>query len=266
MFRKLPKTIPYFVRFSGMEYRHQYGKAFSFVRHLKENRATHLLLVLLALFFAAIATTRADNKGDEIVAKMRGNLDKLNTFEADIRIVIDVSYLDMPPKTGKIYYQSPGRSKIDIPGFSLLPKEGTGLFLDEVLGSGDVSAIYVGEEKLKGKPHHVLKVLPLDQSSNIVLTTLWVDAKNYTVTKAEATTKNSGSLNMAFEYTNVKGINLPKQMEIGFQVEEFKLPKTMTGDTRRGDDKPAENNGRGGVKISYSNYKVNIPLPKGVFD
>jgi len=238
------------------------------IKHFKSNMGTNLLLLILLFLFVVLASAKADEKSDQIIVELRANLEDLKTFTADIKVDIDISFVDIPAKSGKMYYKAPNKTKIDIPGFSMLPKEGVGNFVGQIIDAEDVTAIYAGVQEIDRKKHHLIKVLPIAAASDIVLTSLWVDSKTNTVTKAETTTKNSGSFNIDFRYSKIDGIYLPNWVRISFDVPEFELPKTMTGDTGRNNteqDSESIDGARGSATIVYSNIEVNVPISDSVF-
>jgi hypothetical protein len=236
----------------------------------KDSRGITMLLAILVILFASIAAANADEQGDAIINKVRGNFDKLKTLQCDIKASVDISYVDMPPKSGKMYYKSPGKTYIDIGGFSMLPKVGQGLIIDEILNSGAITTIYIGNQMYEGKNYELVKVLPIDGNSDLLLSSLYIDKKTNSVERAELTTKN-GTFNIDIKNIKVDGIYLPEVMDVFFKVSEFKLPKSMTGDVNRSSDdekekKKSKTPGQGSASLIYSNFKVNKPISDAVFD
>jgi outer membrane lipoprotein-sorting protein len=205
---------------------------------------------------------------DEVVKKVLSNFEMVKDFSADMKLKIDISYLNAPEKSGKIFFKIPNKTKIDIDGFSMLPKQGTGNFIAEVL-KGDNTIIANGEEKIDGIDCISIKVIPNNPKNDVAIMTMWVSLQNWTVIKTESITKKSGSFIINLKYTKVENkFMMPSQVKINFSVPEFSLPKTMTGDFKDNkENKPKSKDGKtdGIVNIIYSNYFINKGIKDDVF-
>ncbi|GAB5464649.1 MAG: hypothetical protein Kapaf2KO_00850 [Candidatus Kapaibacteriales bacterium] len=230
-----------------------------------------LLFVLIVVFAAFSLSAKADDASDRIVNEIQKNVSGLKTFTADIKADINVDYIDIPQKNGKIYYKSPGKTKIEIDGFGMLPKIGSGNFVDQIMNSENITAIYAGEDKVNGKTYELLKVLPQSSSSDIVLSTLWVQKGKGIVDRAETTLKSNGTFMIDFDNERINSVIMPTKIKVIFDVPEFKIPKTMTGAPSSPKEEKKEKNkkegrSKGSITLTYQNIKVNTSIANSVFD
>ena len=230
---------------------------------LKFQNAFVLITVSLLLLNNLKAQT-----ADEVVKKVLNNFEIVKDFSADMKLKIDISYLNAPEKSGKIYFKSPNKTKIDIEGFSMLPKQGTGNFIAEIL-NGDNTIIANGNEKIDGIECVSIKVIPNNPKNDVAIMTMWVNSQNWTVLKTESITKKSGSFVINLKYTKIENkFIMPSQVKINFSVPEFSLPKTMTGDFKdKNENKPKSKDGKteGIVNINYTNYIINKGIKEEIF-
>jgi len=221
---------------------------------------------ILILTFSILTLNLHSQTGEEIKANILAKIDKVKDFEADITLEIDVSFLNVPKRTGKIYYISPDQTHLDIEGFTMLPKQGVGNVVADVLKDKNSTIILTGQEKYTGVDCHILKIIPNSSDNDLALATMWIDSKNYIALKAEMVTKNSGSYVVDMQYKKFSGFDMPIKSTVSLSIPEFSLPKTMTGDFGKKDEskKPVSKDGKveGKVIITYDNYKINTGRKK----
>lgn len=226
-----------------------------------------IIIAKISLIFCLIIFTFSASVSLEIIDKVKDNFKKIKDFQADMNLKIDISYLNAPEKSGKIYFKQPNKTKIDIDGFSMLPKQGTGNFINEIL-SKDITIIENGTENLGNVSTTKVKIIPNNPTEDIAIATMWIDTKDFNVLKSEIITKKSGSYTVMIDYKQINNMYLPEEVKIKFSVPEFSLPKTMTGDFKDDKSKSKSKDGKteGLVVINYSNYIVNKGLNDNVFN
>ncbi len=216
------------------------------------------LNILFILSFILTSTLCLSDDGNQLVKEILEEYKKVRSYEAEISVNVDIDYLDAPEKKGKIYYEYPKNTKIDIPGFSMLPKQGTGNFIGEIL-SMKSTIVLIGNQKIDNEQLTHLKVIPND-SKEIVLVDLYVDKPEKLVKKAEITTKDNGTFNVTLKYKEFGGFSMPSLVNIEFNVPTFKMPKVLAGPNNEKKLKKIQNDGentKGKVIIKYWNYLIN---------
>ena len=129
------------------------------------------------------------------------------------------------------------------------------------------SAIYQKEDTVNGKETSVIKVIPLNEKSDIVLTTLWIDQTKNIIRKAESTTKINGTFTIELKYDNKLNYPLPSEMIFSFNIDRMNIPRGISGEIESGNAKDKKSkNTTGRVFIKYSNYKVNQGIPDRIFE
>jgi outer membrane lipoprotein-sorting protein len=227
------------------------------------------LVSLSLLVFIFASTAYSNRNANEIMDKVRYQYSLVKDFEAEASLKIDISYLKVPNGTGKIFYKYPDKTAFEMKGLNMLPQKGLNSPVAQILTEKNTTPIYGGQAKYNGVTVELIKMIPLEQNSDIALATLWVDERTNTIAKMETTTKKSGTFTAEIQYLTVdKKYFVPKQVFVSFEVPEFKLPKTMTGDfdAKTEDKKPSANGKtKGTVTLTYWNYKVNKGINDSVF-
>jgi outer membrane lipoprotein-sorting protein len=205
---------------------------------------------------------------ETILQKAKSEFEKIEDYQVDVKIKVDVYFLKMPDRTAKILYKKPDKFNIESKGFALLPKEGFSFSPLSLLGS-KYTSFYEKEDTIKGIVTSVIKVIPLEGSSDVILSTLWVDTKRNIIVKIESSRKPSGNFTIDFDYLKTKeGFYLPSSMVFSFSVDKSIMPRgfDIDNDSKPKNEIPDSSKTKiGKVYLNYSNYIVNKGIPDEVF-
>lgn len=201
---------------------------------------------------------------DEILRRVKEKFSEIHDYSVKIHIKVDVDFIKMPETDATFYFKQPDKIHIESEKFTLLPKQGLNFsplgFFNE-----KHTALYVNEDTVRGINTTVIKVIPLNSESKIVLSTLWIDKKRDVILKAEYTTKPSGTYVIDFYYNkNSQKLILPDSLLFSFTIDRLNLPKGMNGNLDSG-TKVKKGRSKGKVYIKYSDYKINQNLPDSLF-
>ncbi|MEI6086256.1 MAG: hypothetical protein WCR66_01610 [Bacteroidota bacterium] len=226
-----------------------------------------IFLFVVAFQFAVFAQAQ-DMTG--LVMKVKAKLDQVNDYEADGNMKTDVSFIKAPIGKVKIYFKKPNKFRLKKEGgISLLPKGGVSVNMSSIIATNDFVALAAGESKVNGTLCKVVKLLPINESSEIVLTTLYIDELNLLVRKAITTTKENGTYEMEMNYGAFANFGLPEKVIFSFNTKDYKLPKGITLEFDDNEKTLTEaqklKNKKGRVEITYSNYIVNKGIADAVF-
>ena len=201
----------------------------------------------------------------ELVNKVKSKLEKVNDYTARGKLKTNVIFIKAPIASVKVYYKKPDKMKIvNENGISFIPKGSVNINLAKFLsGSGSYEIVDAGIEPSTGL--RILKLLPSDENSEIVLSTLYIDEKAELIKKAKNTTRDNGTYELEMSYGKYTSYGLPDKVIFSFNTKDYKLPKGVTFDYDTGAEKKPDDslkNKKGKVEITYSEYSIN----KGVDD
>lgn len=220
-----------------------------------------VLFVLLANF---IITGLAQTP-EELLNKVKTKLEKVNDYTAKGKLKTNVVFIKAPISSIKIFYKKPDKMKIvNEKGISFIPKGSVNINLTKFLsGSGNYEIVDGGKDAVTA--YRILKLLPVDENSEIVLSTLYIDEKTELIMKAKNTTRDNGTYELELNYNKYATYGLPDKVIFSFNTKDYKLPKGVTfdyddGSQKKPDEKLKDKKGK--VEITYSEYVIN----KGVDD
>jgi len=222
----------------------------------------------VSVFFLLGICARAQDAG-LLVQKVKAKLDKVNDYEASGEMKTNVSFMKVPAAQVKVYFKKPGKIKIkNEKGISLVPKGTVSISLNNLL-NGQFQALDGGSDNVNGVAVKVVKLLPVDENGEVVLSKLYIDEKNLLILKAKTTTRESGTNELEMSYGKFAAWALPDKIVFTFNTQDYKLPKGVTFDYDDGSPKkkptPESQDQRGKIEIAYSAYIINKGIADEVF-
>lgn len=225
----------------------------------------YLIIIIQFLFLINISAQTMQ----ELLFGVRANLDKVNDYEAKGKLKTNVVFLKTPVANVKVFYKKPDKLKIvNEGGISFIPKGSVNINLYKFLvKSENFEAIDAGREDITGL--RILKLLPKDENSEIVLSTLYIDEKSKVIKKAKNTTRDNGTYELEMFYGHYISLGLPDKIIFSFNTKDYKLPKGVTFDYDDGSKKKMDENlkkRKGEIEIIYSTYRINKGIDDSVFN
>ena len=205
------------------------------------------------LLFSAFSAQSQSQFADSLVKAAMAKMKATPAYECDITIDLDVKFINIEQRKGKVYFTPPDSIRYKIKGFAFLPKKGYNNHAYSVTQEAYV-ALHLGSEDIAGFPCEIVKVIPNDIESDVVLGQFWIDKKSR-IRQMTIVTKDEGKYNLSLSYGDTK-YPVPSKVVINFDVKEAKLPGHLTGDLEAEEIDPEElkKSKKGSITIMYSNY------------
>jgi outer membrane lipoprotein-sorting protein len=224
---------------------------------------------LIPIFLLLVASTHGQDV-EELMKRVKAKLELVNDYKAEGLLKTDVPFMKVPESKVSIFYKKPNKFKIrKEEGISIVPKGGISINLNSLFTGNEYTLVPGGTVSIDGKPLVVIKLLPLKEENDVVLSTLFIDEKEALIRKANTTTKNNGTYEMQMIYGRFAKWGLPDKVLFSFNTKEYKLPKGVTFEYET-DQKPEvaskANGQKGKVEISYQNYSINKGIQDNVFN
>lgn len=206
-------------------------------------------------------------EADAVIKKVKDKLATVKDYQADGVMKTDVSFMKIPESKVVIYYKNPDKFRIKKQdGIAIVPKGGANVNLANLFTNDNYTAVPAGKGTVAGIAVSIIKLLPLDEKSDIVVATLYIDEKQSLIRKAVMTTRSNGTYEMEMSYGKFANWGLPDKVVFSFSTKDYKLPKGLAFDYDTG-EKPqtaavSDKDQKGKLEITYSNYAVN----KGIAD
>ncbi len=214
------------------------------------------LIILFSMFSFFFAGVGAQDDAETLVKELAKKIQLVDKYSADILVKIDVEFVNIEERKGKVFFEKPDKFEIKTTGILLLPKKGVEMEYLQLL-TNEFTAIDEKNEDISGVPARLVKVIPMGSDLDIVLARLWIDEQNLRIRRMILYTKSSGTNTIDFSYSN-NPFDLPSGIRVEFDVKNMSLPSSLTGDLESL-SKNLEKKGvsKGVVDIEYSNYVVN---------
>jgi len=226
----------------------------------------NICVSLLFLCFASAARAQDINV---VLQKAKAKIESVNDYEASGRMKTNVAFLKVPVANVKVYFKKPGKLKVKSEkGISFIPKGAVNINLSNITGTNKFTVIDAGTDMLEGLPVRVAKLLPDDENSDVILSTVYINDAASLIIKAKTTTRDNGTYELNMSYGKYAAMGLPDKIIFSFNTKDYKLPKGVTFDFDDGTTRPAADKTKirkGRAEIVFSNYIINKGVSDDVF-
>lgn len=228
------------------------------------------ITLMFVLLFLCSKNVLAQQDATALFQAIRQRVAQTKDYVADVRMRVDVAFLNIPLLKGTLYFKAPDKMRLERNGgVSVLPRNSINLNLYNIMADGSVTVIDAGAEVLDGRSLRVLKIIPDSDESDVVLTKAWIDESRLLVLRTESTTRDDGTVRMDLEYGTWLARALPDKVTFVLDLKDYKVPKGMTMDYDDGTPAALPQKGKkkkGRIEIQYLNYKINQGLGDEVFE
>jgi outer membrane lipoprotein-sorting protein len=226
-------------------------------------------IIAVFSFILLISAKSTAQDVNPLIQKVKQKLELVKDYEASGKMKTNVTFLKVPVADVKLYFKKPDKIKFKTSkGVSFIPKGAVSINLNNILSNGKYTAIDAGTDKIGTTTVRVVKLLPEDDNSDVVLSTLYIDETNLLVRKTKTTTKENGTYELELTYGKYAAYALPDKIIFSFNTKDYKLPKGVTFDFDDGSTPtPADKNKnkKGRAEIVFSSYRINAGVPDDVF-
>jgi hypothetical protein len=227
------------------------------------------IITAAILFFTTAAFAQTDI--NTLLNKAKAKIESVNDYEADGVMKTNVAFLKVPIARVKVYFKKPNKLKVKSErGISFIPKGAVSLNLNNLTGSNKFTVIDAGTENVKGQMLRVAKLLPTDDNSDVVLSTVYIEEATMLIKKAKTTTRDNGTYELEMTYSTYAAYGLPDKIIFSFNAKDYKLPKGVTFDFDDGATPPPApkdplKGKKGRAEITFKNYVINKGVDEAVF-
>ena len=225
-------------------------------------------LVVCIVFMFLVFQGYSQNIANEYLDAVYNKLEKVKDYSVQANIKVDMPFIRMIPVNVKIYFKQKGKFKVESKSIAIVPRQG----FDQLSGIlADIrmyTAVVQGEEKIGEIQTTMVNVIPLSDTSDIILGKFWIDPVQKLILRSQLTTKSNGTIGTDYTYGSQATFGLPDAMTFSVDVRKFKMPKVMTSNVAVEDKEKGKKNNekkKGKIIIILSNYKVNMGVPDSVF-
>ena len=213
-----------------------------------------IALVFFILIFARGASAQEDAAPD--LVRIKGRLDSISGFTADLVLEVDVNLINMPRKTGVLTYRKGSPAEIQTDDFMLVPKKGLDFSLDQLLEYPYIT-VDRGASLQNGDSLRVINIIPTTDKADFSIAELTLNLSKNRLLRSTISTKRDGSYDVFLEYEKASDV-LPAQIRIQFAVERIRIPLSFLGQDVEVDRKlkRSEEVKKGTITLYIENYRA----------
>ena len=225
------------------------------------------------LLTAIVSTLVGKAQGDvaALIQKVGAKIERVDNYTAEGKMKTNVAFLKVPESVVKIYFKKPNRLKIkNEKGISFVPKGAVSINLSNIINGAKYTALDAAMDKIGNTVVRVVKLLPVDDNADIVLSTVYIDEANLVIKKAKTTTRENGSYQLEMTYGIYTAYGLPDKIIFTFNTKEYKLPKGITfdfddGTAAKKTNPQGLNKNQGQAEITFDSYIINKGVNDAIF-
>lgn len=229
---------------------------------------TPRLLVMFVFIFTFSINTTAQTDAKQTLRGVYNKLQKAKDYSVQANIKVDMPFIRMLPIDATIYYKQKDKFKVESKSIAIVPRQGFDQASKMLADTNAFTAVAQGTELIGTTQTSILNIIPLSDTSDLILGKLWVDPKQSLILKSQLTTKSNGTILTEYTYGTQSVYGLPDKMVFSVDVKKFKVPKGVSADLNNSTDekKKKENeNKKGKIFITLTNYQVNKGIPDAKF-
>lgn len=203
---------------------------------------------ILAFFYLiCICSLNAQNIDPDII-KAQKLTDTILKFSAEVKINVDINFINIPEKTAKIEYKKNEDTKILSEDFVLIPKKGLDVSLYQLFKNPFIT-VDRGTEIRNHIKYKRVNIIPTNRKADFSIATVLIDTSNSRIIEYDINTKKDGNYIVKMDYNQSTTI-LPSQIEVIFEIERIRIPLKYMGKD---------------VQINKEKYKSNEPKTGTIF-
>ncbi len=222
----------------------------------------------LFLFFIQIYGTisaQTEQPANKLLHGIYTKLQKAKDYSVQAHIKVDIPFIRMLPIDAKIYFKQKDKFKVESKSIAIVPRQGFDQSSKMLSDTNSFTALVQGSELIGTTTTTIVNIIPLADTSDLILGKLWIDPTQHLILKSKLTTRSNGTILTEYTYGSQQQYALPDKMIFSVDVKKFKMPPGATTDIKTADKKTedkSKENKKGQIIIKLTNYQVN----KGISD
>ncbi|MEO6904290.1 MAG: hypothetical protein ABI315_14215 [Bacteroidia bacterium] len=222
--------------------------------------------ILFILFFTTSAFLNAQNTNpNSILNKIYTKTQKASDYSVEAHIKVDMPFIRMLPIDAKIYFKQKDKFKVESKSIAIVPRQGFDQASQILKDTTSFTAIYQGTELIDKIKTSVINIIPLSDTTDLILAKLWVNTDQNLILKSQLTTKSNGTILTEYSYGTQAVFGLPDKMIFSVDIKKFRMPKGVITNSKDEVD-PSKENKKGRIFITLTNYQVNKGIPDNFFN
>lgn len=217
---------------------------------------------------ASVSFAQTEPGANQLLHAIYNKLQKAHDYTVQAHIKVDMPFIRMLPIDAKIYVKQKNKFKVESKSIAIVPRQGFDQASKMLADTNAFTALVQGTELIAGVKAAVVNIIPVADTSDLILGKLWIDTQRQLILKSKLTSRANGTIVTEYSYGNQAQYALPDKMIFSVDVKKFKLPAGTTGDmnanAKKTTEKPKDDK-KGQIIITLTNYQINKGIPDEFF-
>lgn len=224
--------------------------------------------IAFCLVVITCSTGFSQSGANTLLHEVYSKMQKAKDYSVQANIKVDMPFIRILPVDVKIYFKQKDKFKVESKSIAIVPRQGFDQIQKMVADSNSYTAMIQGEGKVGTIQTNIVTVIPLSDTSEMILGKFWIDPIRSVILKSQLTTRSSGTILTEYTYDSQVAFGLPDRMIFSVDTKKFKMPKGATEEAKK-EGTTKEKNGKekekGKIYITLTNYQVNKGIPDSMF-
>ena len=222
-------------------------------------------ITLLFLCLISLDSIGQSVSASSLLRNVYQKTQKANDYKAKANIKVDLPFLRMLPINANVYFKKKDKFKVDSKSIAILPRQNFDQLTKMLEDTTSFAAMIQAKEIYKEIPVTIVSIIPLADTSDLILGRLWIDEKSSLVYKAQMTTKTNGTILTEYFYGAQAAYGLPDKIIFTVDIKKFKIPKSVAADINNTKPKQETKEKQGRITVVLSEYVINKGVDDAVF-
>lgn len=229
-------------------------------------RFLNFSFIFSLLFVSLTASSQTDAR--QTLRGVYSKLQKAKDYTVQANIKVDMPFIRMLPIDATIFFKQKDKFHVESKSIAIVPRQGFDQSSRMLADTNSFTAVAQGTEVIGTIKASLISILPLSDTSDLILGKLWIDPQQNLILKSQLTTKSNGTITTEYTYGSQSAYGLPDKMIFSVDVKKFKIPKGVTADINNPTDekkRKEDEKKKGKIFITLTNYQVNKGIPDSKF-
>jgi hypothetical protein len=221
---------------------------------------------VLFLFFAACQVSAQDAR--QLLREVNTKFASVKDYQVNVHIRADIPFVRMMPVNAVLYYKQPDKFRIRSKGIALLPRQGFDQLIKSLKDTAAYMPVVQSPDMLRNAKVLVVNILPLSDTSDLILGKLWIDPGQKLILRSQVTSRTNGTVTSDFYFGTHASQALPDSMLFTVDTKKFKVPKAVAADLNNVKSTEPTNKTdkqKGQIFIRFADYSINKGVQDAVF-
>lgn len=231
-------------------------------------KTTFIRWALLGCLIPMCVTLSAQD-ANQIIRDVNQKFRKVKDYVVDVNIKTNIAFIKIPLVKAKLYYKQPDQLHIESKGIAILPRQGVDQLFKTLANPKSYTAMVQGTDKIGSINVTMLNIIPVEDTSDLILGKLWIDTERSLILKSQLTTRTNGTILVEYAFGKQADFALPDQLTFTIDTKKFKIPKAVAADLNNYNTTPSTTEqkkaSKGKIFMNFSNYLINKGIDEKVF-